>query len=92
MVVSVGGADDNPYTVALDEVIDMTDEKGFPRFALFKNRCSQIVVNYSPRNSLCKLQAQMLRDGEVFNTKKKEIVRYFRIYKDSTGSFFAKQE
>ena len=92
LVFSVGGPYDNPYPVALDEIIDMTDQKGFSRFTLFKNKCSQIVVNNSPRNSFCKLQAQMLRDGEVFNIKKKEIVRYFRIYKDSTGSLIAKQE
>jgi hypothetical protein len=92
LVVSVGGPYDNPYPVALDRIIDMTDEKEFSRFALFKNRCSQIVVNNSPRNSFCKLQAKMLRDGEIFNIKKKEIVRYFRIYKDSTDGLIAKQE
>lgn len=72
---------------ALIKLAEMAQEKGFARFGVTKNQCSQMLVYGSPVTEECRLVAQMIREGETVQPDGKNSVEYYEVSKVLAGSY-----
>jgi hypothetical protein len=66
---------------ALLKLAEMAQEKGFSRFAVTKNQCSQMLVYGTAVTEECRLVAQMIKEGETVQPDGKNPVEYYDVSK-----------